>query len=264
MAKVRNELSKGTSVGIELEVFESLLGSLQYVACVIPHTRAQLRTLYRFRNGYQNRTRAIRHYRENELRCLRGWEKLLNDPKPVSSSFAARPEELEGFYVSDASNKGLGVYVKLEFLAPMTASFSLDDKWKDKDGAYIGNAEAWAVEALLEVVIKMGASNHAVTLWCNNSNVVDAWAKGWSVNALLNDSITRMSQLVFLYNIRLYIEHIGTADNPADAVSRIPPFDKHTFPEGLAPSPPPGSRLGPDPRTTTNPLIEAAELRDST
>jgi hypothetical protein len=263
--KIETELARGTTTSVDLETFESLLGSLQYLARILPETRPHLRLLYRFRNSFDSRL-TKRKYRQNEIRELKYWKSILARDS-ISSSFAPAPDPFEGTFACDASNLALGIFIETGG-EKMTASFSLSEDWRNKfEGAYIGNAEAWAVEGLLEAIVRLGGGGHSVTILCDNTNVVEAWSKGWSRNVLLNSSLLRIFQLLFLYKIRLYLQYIPSEQNPADEVSRSLPFDVHSFPDpSLRPNAPPGTRNGPDPFSTTTKTIESkdSELPNTT
>ncbi|GAA5964727.1 hypothetical protein JCM10213_008729, partial [Rhodosporidiobolus nylandii] len=163
--------------------------------------------------------------------------------------FADLPSPLDGIFASDASNDALGVFIKLPAdPSPLVSAFPLLPNWRSSLEGYIGNAEAWAVEMLVETLVNMGARSNTLTLLCDNTNVVDGWSRGWSPNALNNAAFARLFDAAEKYDLAFNIEYVSTHDNPADEISRL------KIPEGavvlqppLAPSPPVGTQGGPPP-----------------
>ncbi|GAA5882356.1 hypothetical protein JCM16303_004086 [Sporobolomyces ruberrimus] len=246
--KVVALLRKGKKHGVTLKEVESLVGSLQYVCRIVPKHRTNLRPLYRLRNQFHNEY-ATRHLENQHLKTLDWWNRFLSSPR-ISSSFGPPPPLLHGTFACDASNVAIGIFLQLDGSStPLVAKFDLDPTWREKHDAYIGNAEAWSVEALVEALVRLGVRNRSVRIVCDNSNVDEAWSKGWSKNALLNLSIVRLLDLSFTFNLYLTLDWIESAKNPADAISR------NVFPSGTVqldsssrPFNPPGSAGGSDPR----------------
>ncbi|GAA5832047.1 hypothetical protein JCM11251_002799 [Rhodosporidiobolus azoricus] len=246
---------------VTLKMMDSLAGSLGYVTFVKREWRTFLRGLYRFRNGFKDAHRR-RSFRHNEIALLKTWKGLL-EQGPVSASFAALPPFLEGTLASDASNEALGIWIdRPEQVSPLFRSFRLVDDWRTVFDAYIGNAESWAVEALVEALIKMGVRNHTLVLLCDNLNVVQGWQKGWSHNRANNLSFRRLFAYAFHADLHLEIEYVSTHDNPADAISRLnDPEDATKIPDDspFLPLPPPGTVGGPSPFCEQPLFLSSAE-----
>ncbi|GAA5941281.1 hypothetical protein JCM10213_007474 [Rhodosporidiobolus nylandii] len=232
---------------IMLRDVESLTGCLQYVAFVKRDLRPRLRVLYRFRASFTARYKP-RHLRENEVRTLRWWKTFLS-AGPVIASFADLPPSVDAIFASDASNEAIGIFYKAPHQPfPLVAAFKLLQDWRIKLDAYIGSAESWGVEALLDLIVRLDIRDATVTLLCDNMNIVDGWSRGWSQNALNNASFARMFDVADKAGLHLEIEYIATDLNPADEVSRCKlPAGARCLPEDLFPSPPPGCEGGPDP-----------------
>lgn len=251
LAKVVSALETfGTGKGIQKKLWESLVGSLQYVGFVLPKTRSHLSVLYAFLRAYPDSKFATRRIEHREKRELEWWRNLLSPGADLSTSFAAAPPAYPGYFACDASDNMLGIYLRLGAKAPVvyTRAWSLVEGWRDvyaSRAANIFNPEAWAVEALLEIVVRIGAKECTVVVYSDNTTVIQAFEKGWSRNALLNASIARLNNVSSELNIHLSLRYVRSADNPADAVSRgvtVVDAEEVPFPS----HPPPGTQGGPD------------------
>ncbi|GAA5984988.1 hypothetical protein JCM10908_002478 [Rhodotorula pacifica] len=220
--KLEEARGKGTATKTELDEVDSLVGCLQYVTLIKPEWRYRLRRLYRCRSLFEGDSRRQRFFTESEQRDLGWWQEQLA-AGPIASSFAALPRTYRAEVATDASNVALGVWIREPGCAPMVASYPLMPEWREKLEAYIGNPEAWAVEAAVDTLIRRDVRDALVEVLCDNTNVVDAWRKGWSRNALLNLSIARLLDATAQVGIALFISYVATDENPADAVSRLEP-----------------------------------------
>jgi hypothetical protein len=224
---------------VTLHEVESLIGSLQYICRVRPAWRPKLRRFYLFRGGFKNEL-ALHSFGDSTLRDINWFCSRLREG-PIAASFAEAPSPAKIFAASDASNEAMGVYLQREQdPVPLVAAYKLRLGWRAaaKEN-YIGTAEAWAVEALLESVVRLGTRNASVVLLCDNTNVIDAFARGWSRNALLNLSISRILAVSAAVNLDVSIQYIRSEDNPADAVSRLIPVP------GTAPLPASATAVAP-------------------
>ncbi|GAA5842649.1 hypothetical protein JCM5353_008002 [Sporobolomyces roseus] len=244
-AKVVRVLNFGKDKGVPLQLTESLVGSLQYVCRILPHHRTHLRPLYRFRTSYTSDYRdATRQLDNSQLNCLEWWRVTLLER--IQSSFSLPPPLFKGVFASDASNSSIGIWVQREqqdgsLEIPRYVKFDLSEDWRGKFEAYIGNAEAWAVETLVETLVKMGAKDCSLRLLCDNTNVVEAWSKGWSRNALLNLSIYRINQVASAFNLHIILQYIPSLENPSDPISRNDyPMNSLPLPPHHLPFPSPG------------------------
>ncbi|GAA5984205.1 hypothetical protein JCM11641_005148 [Rhodosporidiobolus odoratus] len=254
LEKTKELFARGDQESVSLTEIESLVGSLQYVCFVRRDLRPRLRTLYAFRAGFPHR-HARHHFRHNELASLKWWITFL-EQGPISTSFGETPETFEGSFSSDASNFAVGFPLKTPSI-PQAYYFAYDlvPGWKLLLEAYIGNAEAWGVEMLVETLAKMGVRHRTLTLDCDNTNVVDSWQRGWSWKSKTNASLLRLLDLANKFDLFLDLSYIPTELNPADCVSRLePPEDALPLPEEFIPSRPPGVQGGISPYATQSPL----------
>jgi hypothetical protein len=201
LAFVVELIRRGTVEPLKLREVNSLIGYLQYCAFVRRSLRHLLAPLYRFRCGYSERPYASRHLRHNEVTVLKKWRDILS-AGPISSSFADVPPPVKGMVASDASNIGIGGYFAFEDedLLPNPAFFSIPllEGWQSLNRielgteAIISNAEAWGVEAAIEVVLKLGVRSRTVIIKFDNTTFVDGWKKGWSRSTRNNAAIARL------------------------------------------------------------------------
>ncbi|GAA5982319.1 hypothetical protein JCM11641_002009 [Rhodosporidiobolus odoratus] len=267
-AKVDFFLAKKMTVPATLKEVESLCGSLQYVAYIDTTQRPHLRILYKFQAAFK-KPGATRKLMEKEIRCLEHWRRYLSQPT-IAASFKAPPPEADILIATDASEKGLGILIVPPSSPPipslslpqqkLTAAYPLEEGWKKTLGGYIGNAEAWAVEVAVEILILSSFRNLSILILCDNDNFVKAWAKGWSRNALVNLSILRLSELSCLAGNNIRIEYIESAKNPADPVSRFEPVEGALpFPSTSLPKAPYGTVGGRSPAEQRSYLAELVE-----
>lgn len=261
LAKVDDALAKKKTVPLSLKQVESIVGCLQYVAMIVKAKRPLLRQLYRFRSHYKKKG-ALRHWNDKELRVLEKWRTFLAQDV-VSASFASPPSPSPLEIAVDASKRALGIWIKQPSSVPslpslpFIAAFPLAPGWDNEAETYIGNAEAWAVEAAVEVAIKMGLRDVELTVLSDSDNVIKCWAKGWSRNALLNLSISRLMEITAVAGIFLRIVYVPSADNPADPVSRLVPVPNTLpLPPLYLPEAPHGTVGGRDPNEPSLPSLE--------
>ncbi|GAA5909989.1 hypothetical protein JCM5296_004373 [Sporobolomyces johnsonii] len=229
------------ATGVQLEAVLKLLGTLLYVAEIIPERRSKMIALLTLRKKYNN-NRYLRLHTSRALRDELGdWLSLLRSPSPLKASFRLPPTISDHQFFTDAEPKALGVVIDNRtaerfLLTPAAAEAAA------RPGG-IAAPEAWAVEAALAMVCKLEWTDTAVVCFCDNMVVVLGWRKGRSANALVNRSISRMQAICNERRILFHLEYIHTSLNPADAVSRgtIAP---HLRPFPLPIPPPPGTQGG--------------------
>ncbi|GAA5956811.1 hypothetical protein JCM10213_005122 [Rhodosporidiobolus nylandii] len=254
--KIDNILSTLSSTPggkIKYREWESLVGSLQYVATVVPALRPHLRVMYNFKHAYPNRN-ASRTPEQREVKELRFWKDKLSPGAELCSSFDKPPPPNPDYFTADAaSGKGIGIYIRTapnkngdSFL--FTESWPLLPGWENmfETKAAIYAAEAWATEVLLEAAVHLGAKNCTLTLRTDNETFRLAFAKGWSSNPFLNASIARINEVSSLFSLSINLIRIASKDNEADAVSRLEPVEGE-LPYPFPLSPPPGTAGGADP-----------------
>ncbi|GAA5989663.1 hypothetical protein JCM11641_007272 [Rhodosporidiobolus odoratus] len=108
--KIADILSTYEMTKVPKKRWESLVGSLQYVATIIPRLRPKLRILYNFTSAYTSAW-AGQSIEEREQRALEEWSKILGTEEGLSSSIANPPKLFPHNITSDTSMKALGIYI---------------------------------------------------------------------------------------------------------------------------------------------------------
>ncbi|SCZ88152.1 BZ3501_MvSof-1269-A2-R1_Chr10-2g02444 [Microbotryum saponariae] len=230
IAKVVEILSQPFDTRFSKTQIESLVGSLCYVAQILPHRRTRLNHTLLSRssqthtpNGALHKVRALHNVR----RELSEWKELLGDANNLVYCFAMKPPSIHVDASSDASEIALGIVIDSR-----ASVFPLPSNWKELRDAHITVAEAWAVEVLADVLIALNFRHVRLSIRCDSTGVLYSWRKGRSVNRWINKSIEYLRQLEATHDVSFVVDYVHTASNPADVVSRnillpshLRPFD---------------------------------------
>ncbi|GAA5931264.1 hypothetical protein JCM1841_000878 [Sporobolomyces salmonicolor] len=230
--------------GKRLDDVLSIMGTLLYVCEIIPARRPCLNAFLSWRRKFPTSTMSSRHLTRVVLDELDDWLCFLYNPEPLKASFALPPTISRHYFFTDACSRGLGIVVDGRY----AVGFVLSERWAEY-AARPGNIaapEAWAVEVVGAIIEALGIENVAILVGVDNTNVVNAFAKGRAANRLVNNAIRRLSESMRQRDVILFLRYVNTKDNPADAVSRgfiDPRLSPFPIPLPL----PPGTEAGPCP-----------------
>lgn len=228
LGRVRALLKRGAKAPCGLDEWETLTGSLQYVAQVLKHHRPRLRVLYNFRKNYTlNNPYATHRVLERELRCLTEWEAILSAPS-LRAGFSLPTRGFPLSLYSDACSSGLGIFAcdpGDAHAPPYAAHWRFIDGWMATFDTWIFAGEAWGVEVAVDLAVALGAEQCALHILCDNTVVVQGWAKGWSGNPMTNASFARLFDTQRTHGLTIRLTYVESALNLADAPSRgeLPP-----------------------------------------
>lgn len=198
------------------EEVESLIGTLNHVALIVPAGRTHLLHLYRLRASFTHaRHRWIRHkITAAALDDVQWWTQTLQN------SFVGMPvirpplPNDDALYVDASTDWGIGLLLNGRWLA-----WKFHDGWRS-EGRDIGWAEMVAVELALRSLVAIGRHDTHVIIHSDNQGVVHSVAAGRSRGCQQNAILRHIVHLIQTHKVWVTTTWISTHDNPADPISR--------------------------------------------
>ncbi|KAF5343250.1 hypothetical protein D9758_013431 [Tetrapyrgos nigripes] len=196
---------------------KSVVGTLQHVTLVIPHSRAYLASLHCFVAGFTDDSWPFLHhkYTKSVWNDLTWWLKQLQlpflglhivKPPPIDNSIS--------LFVDASTSWGIRLVLNGRWLA-----WQFRPNWSG-NGCHIGWAEMVAVKLAILTLVTSHIKNTHIWIRSDNQGVVSTLQAGYSRGQAQNASLHCIVDCMQQHAIWLSVEWVPSKDNIADALSQ--------------------------------------------
>jgi hypothetical protein len=195
---------------------ETIVGTLNHCAFIVPQGRSHLVELYRFTAALSSTSSPYIKFKitHKVATDITWWREELAKPRVVLRIQEPPPIQTEEIFVDASTSWGVGITYRGKWLA-----------WKFREGWFsegrcIGWGEMVAIELALRTLVAAKVKNAHLSLRSDNQGVIGALAAGKSYNAQENAILQQILQLYHEHSIWFTITYIPSKENPADPPSR--------------------------------------------